>query len=110
MDWFSGDEAQVSYGLAIESLLGAAGRYNPANRNAFLRLPWSVKQQQNLLEQWDKCVYLPQVPGGYFIDRNLTNAFRQVVIMNKNPRETLLDYNKEINQEISRKRKEFHLE
>lgn len=76
----------------------------------FLRLPWSVKQQQNLLEQWDKCVYLPQVPGGYFIDRNLTNAFRQVVIMNKNPRETLLDYNKEINQEISRKRKEFHLE
>lgn len=110
MDWFSGDEAQVSYGLAIESLLGAAGRYNPANRNAFLRLPWSVKQQQNLLEQWDKCVYLPQVPGGYFIDRNLTNAFRQVVIMNKNPRETLLDYNKEINQEISRKRKEFHLD
>ena len=30
--------------------------------------------------------------------------------MNKNPRETLLDYNKEINQEISRKRKEFHLD
>lgn len=110
MDWFGGEDAQASYGLEIESLLGAAGRYNPSNRGAFLKLPWSASQQQSILEQWDKCVYIPQVPGGYFIDRNLTNAFRQTVIMNKNPRETLMDYNKEINLEIARKRKEFHLD
>lgn len=110
MKWFVSDGVQAGYGLQIESLLGASGRYSTANQKAFEKLPWSAKEQQLIKSQWKNIFELPQVPGGYFIDRNLTNAFRKVVFLNKNPRETLLDYNKEINLEIRRKRIEFGLE
>ena len=40
----------------------------------------------------------------------ITFAFRNVVIYAKNPREMLLSYNKEINNEITVKREEFGLE
>ncbi|MHB1453071.1 MAG: extracellular solute-binding protein [Saccharofermentanales bacterium] len=110
IDWFTSDPVQADFGLQMESLLGASGRYNTANLAAFKKLPWSAKEQMLISRQWEKIFELPQVPGGYFIDRNLTNAFRQVVFLNKNPREVLLDYNKEINLEIKRKRIEFGLD
>lgn len=53
--------------------------------------------------------FLPQVPGGYYVDRNLTNAFRRTVFYNRNYREALLEYNREIQLEITRKRREFGL-
>ena len=110
MEWFTSDDTQLDFGLQMESLLGASGRYNTANRNSFRNLPWSAKEQKMISEQWEQIIELPQVPGGYYIDRNLTNAFRQVVFLHKNPREVLLDYNKEINLEIRRKRTEFGLD
>ena len=54
--------------------------------------------------------FLPQVPGGYYVDRNLTNAFRRTVFYSRNYREALLEYNREINLEITRKRREFGLD
>lgn len=54
--------------------------------------------------------FLPQVPGGYYVDRNLTNAFRRTVFYNRNYREALLEYNREIQLEITRKRREFGLD
>jgi hypothetical protein len=53
---------------------------------------------------------VPQTPVNYYIGRNLTNAFRRVVIKGENPRETLNYYNRDIDKEILRKRKEFGLD
>ncbi len=110
LTWFSGAEAQTQYGLNIEAVLGAAGRYDTANLEAFGNLPWTSAQSRLIGTEWEKIVELPQIPGSYYVDRNLTNAFRKVVFNNKNPRETLLNYNRFINDEISRKRKEFGLQ
>lgn len=49
------------------------------------------------------------MPGGYFTSRHFSNAFRKVIYQNENPRETLLEYTKEINAEITDKRNEFGL-
>ena len=107
MDWFTGKETQVNYGLDIESVLGVAGRYDTANQKAFLSLPWNYEQQQLISKQWDTMFQLEQVPGAYYVERNLTNAFRSVVFNNNNARETLVEYNKVINKEILRKIEEF---
>lgn len=61
------------------------------------------------MEQWKQITELPQIPGSYYVQRNLNSAFRKVVLKNENPREMLELYNNEINAEIRRKRKEFGL-
>ena len=38
------------------------------------------------------------------------NAFREVVNNNENPRDTLMSYNRDINEEIARKRKNLGLD
>lgn len=110
IDWFTSEDTQAKYGFDIETLLGAAGRYNTANQAAAERLPWTAKEWKVLKEQWDNMFINPVVIGEYYLGRNLTFAFRNVVIYAKNPREMLLSYNKEINDEITTKRKEFGLE
>jgi|GEM_PF-2972147 len=44
------------------------------------------------------------------VGRHLDNAFRKVIYSHEPPRETLLEYNRKINKEISNKRREFGLE
>jgi ABC-type glycerol-3-phosphate transport system substrate-binding protein len=110
VDWFSSAETQANFGRMIEALLGPAGRYPTANVKAFEKLPWLLKERQQLLEQWSNVKELPRVPGEYYVQRNLLNAFRSVVIKGENTRDTLDIYNADINMEIGRKRKEFGLE
>ena len=52
---------------------------------------------------------LPEVPGGYYVTRNIDNAFRACVYRGENPREMLLKWTAETNKEISRKRREYGL-
>ena len=110
IDWFTSEDAQAKYGFDVETLLGAAGRYDTANQAAAARLPWSAQEWKTLKEQWDNMFTTPVVIGEYYFGRNITFAFRNVVIYAKNPREMLLSYNKEINAEITTKRREFKLE
>ena len=104
--WVSGD-TQARFALALESLMGSAARWPTANREAFLRVKWTGPQQQALLTQWADVDDIPQLPGNYITNRNLTFAFRAVVYNHRIPREVLNRYNKEINKEIQRKWEEF---
>ncbi len=110
LKWWTSAEVQARYGLELEYLIGAAARYNTANRDAFTSLPWSADERESLERQWEQVWDVPQLPGNYFTNRNLQFAFRRVVYYYENERETLFRYNEEINQEILRKREEFGLE
>lgn len=107
--WWSSTEVQAAFGRQIESLLGPAGRYATANVEAMRRLPWSVDELDKLMVQWDWVRGVPEVPGGYMIGRYLDNAFRRVVYNSDPVRDTLIEYNRMINEEIVRKRAEFGL-
>ena len=82
--WLSEAEAQTAIGIELETVLGPSGRFTPANHEAFKNLPWSQSQSAAIQEQWDNVTFLPQVPGGYYVDRNLTNAFRRTVYYSRN--------------------------
>lgn len=105
--WFASARQQAEYGKKTEDLLGAIGRYAPANQVAFASLPWLPKEQNVILSQWNKVKEQAQMPGSYYTARNLTNAFRATVYDRINHRESLLKYAAEIDRELERKREEY---
>lgn len=108
--WWNSADAQAQYGLLIENVLGAAGRYNPANVQALKELPWSSAERQLILAQMAQVVELPELPGSYYVSRNIDNAFKAVYYDHENYREALNYWNRQINDELQRKREEFGIE
>lgn len=109
MKWWANSETQETYANELEAVMGASARYATANKNTFDTLSWSSKESAALKQQWEYAFGLPQVAGGYYTERHITNAIRKVMNNNEDPRETILDYVITINKEITNKRKEFGL-
>lgn len=107
--WWAGAEAQARYGNDLEMTLGTASRYAAANMEAVKELPWSNHELKSIFAQWENVQEIPTVPASYYLSRGLTNAFRNVLYNDENPREALFYQNKQINKEITRKREELNL-
>ena len=107
--WWVSQEAQVRFGREMESVLGASARYQTANRDALRQLAWSGAQLKILEAQMAQTRGFPEIAGGYSTTRHITNAIRRVINTKEDPRETLLNYARTINEEIRIKRREFNL-
>lgn len=110
LKWWTSASTQSAYGQGVESVFGPAGRYSPANIEAFQAIPWSSEQLKTINAQKEWARGIPNVPGGYFTSRHFTNAFRKVVYSQTDYRETMLEYVATINKELQNKRIEFGLE
>lgn len=110
LKWWTSTETQARFGREMESLMGAAARYATANVEALTQLPWNVHDRDLLLEQWAWVEGVPAVLGGYYVNRQFDWLFRAIVFRNEPLRESILEYNRKINEEIARKREEFNLE
>ncbi|MCM1058069.1 MAG: extracellular solute-binding protein [Firmicutes bacterium] len=106
--WMSGD-TQTDYGNEIENVLGVAGRVATANMEALENLPWSAADYRQLAAQLEWVKAIPQIPGSYYLERNIKNAFYTVYDDKEDPREVLQDIVNTINDEITSKRREFGL-
>lgn len=107
LDWWTSTETQKRYSLELEEKMGAAARYNSANQEAVGLLSWKSDEYATIKEQWKSVLDIPSIPSSYYVTRNVTNAFRNVVYNGKNERETLNKYSEIINKEIKRKNKEM---
>lgn len=107
--WFTSTDAQVKYGNNIESILGTMGRYATANEEALQQLSWTTSEVNLLFDQLNSQVEIPIIPASYGVTRNVMNAFRAVVNDYDNARDTLFWYNKDINDEITRKLEDLGL-
>lgn len=63
-----------------------------------------------ILEQQSLTVEIDIIPATYIVGRNITNAFRETVNLAQNPRDTLMWFNRDINDEILRKYEELGIE
>ncbi len=108
--WFTSTETQTAYGNDIEAILGTMGRFDTANLEALGQLSWSTSELASLREQLDSQIEIPIIPASYGVTRNLMNAFREVVNNYENARDTLFWYNRDINDEITRKREDLGLD
>lgn len=108
--WFTSTDVQVKYGTQIEGLLGTLGRFEAANTEALQQLSWSQTELSKLNAQRNELVEIPVIPASYATTRNIMNAFRETVNNYENPRDTLMWYNRDINEEITRKRENLGLD
>ena len=109
MKWWLEEDTQVQYGNTLEAILGSGARYATANTKVLTQLPWATSQSDVILEQFDNTIGVPDVPGYYMTGREIDYAFKGVVTDGQNPREALYLNVKEINDELTNKREEFHL-
>ena len=109
MKWWVSADAQVRFGREMESVLGASARYQTANQDALKQLAWSNDRLEILEGQMSHTHGFPEIAGGYSTTRHMTNAIRRVITTKEDPRETILNYARTINEEIKIKRQEFNL-
>ena len=109
MKWWVSADTQVRFGREQEALLGSSARYPTANLEALKQLPWKSNQIEVLENSLDEAIGIPEVPGSYYTPRHIINSARKVINEKEDPRETLIDYARKINEELTRKRQEFGL-
>lgn len=105
--WWLSAPIQEQFGSELEGFYGAEFRWNTANLDAFMRLPWTQEELAPILEQWRWYKAMVNVPGSYFIPREMNNAWNRTVIDGMNYRRSLEMAIMNINREMVRKQKEF---
>lgn len=110
LKWWVSADTNTRFGRELESIMGSAARYATANTVAFEELSWSKDDAEVIKDQWKWTVGTPNVAGGYSTTRHMINAYRKVTYDSEDPRETLLDYTRTINDEIKYKRIELGLD
>ena len=101
--WWNSTEVQEMYARDVEAELSTLGRHTPANLEAFRGSLWSEEEKELLLQQWENVVEVPEIPGGYYVSRNIDNAFRQVFYNGENARDTLNYWMNAVDEELARK-------
>lgn len=109
MKWWVSSDTQLRFGNELEAVLGPSARYTTANVDALRQLPWNSHQIEILEESLKESFGIPEVPGSYYTPRHVVNGARKVINEKEDPRETLIDYARKINEELTRKRQEFNL-
>lgn len=110
LKWWTSTETQVMYGRELETIQGASARWPTANLEAMEQLGWTAGASRALKAQWEDVHGIPEVPGGYYVGRTVSNAIKSTINMGERAREMILDAVEDINEEIISKRKEFGLE
>lgn len=109
MVWFTSSDAQTDYASEVTAVLGTESKHPTANKKSLYELPWTSSERDNLAEQFDNLVGIPEYPGSYIIGRYVNFAFLDVYNNNADPVVAIQEYVVTINAELTRKRQEFGL-
>ncbi|GGD79837.1 extracellular solute-binding protein [Paenibacillus nasutitermitis] len=109
LQWWLSADTQAQFGMRMESYYGPAFRWNTANAEGFARLPWRKEELDAFLEQWQWYTTMMHVPGSYFVEREMNNAWNRAVVGGVNDRESFRMAIDNINREVRRKSIEFGL-
>lgn len=110
MKWYTGGEAQSRYANEMVAILGDSAKHPTANRTALRAMPWTRDELDEVMKQFENLAAIPNYPGSYYIARHTTFAFLAAYNNDADPSAELLSYINTINNEITRKRREFDLE
>ena len=108
LKWWTSAEIQASFAQEMKSVLGKAAMHATANMEAIASLPWTKEEYTALYAQWEHVTGTPEVPGNYYVTRNI--GFASVSGYTSGNADELLHWMEETNDEIARKRQEFGLD
>ncbi len=107
LKWWTSAETQTTYSMNLESAIGYLGRIAVSNTEAFEGMDWDADMVGSILEQRKNTVEIPEVPGGYYTTRCLTQAFWYSVEQGASPTESMIKWGEILDNEIARKRTEY---
>ena len=59
--------------------------------------------KSDIVKAWKNVSEIPEVPGSYYVTRSVDLSFWNVVNQNENPKDVLLKWGAEVDDEIERK-------
>ncbi len=107
LKWWLSSETQVNYSYQLQNIYGQEYFWSTANIEAFKQLPLDEEDKEVILEQWQWLFEVPKVPGGYMVERELSNAWNEIVFEDENPRAAIDSSLTVMNREVRRKLEEF---
>lgn len=107
MCWWSSTEVQAEFGQMLQIMYGDEYIWPTANLEAFAKLPFPTSDKEIVLEQASCILEAPRLLGSYMLERELSNAFNNVVVDGDNLRSRIDDVVKTVNRETNRKLEEF---
>ncbi|MDR0949527.1 MAG: ABC transporter substrate-binding protein, partial [Lachnospiraceae bacterium] len=105
--WWSSTQVQAQYGQNMQMLYGSDYMWSTANIDAFMELPWDSEDKLIIAEQMTHVVDIARVPGTYLLEREMSNAFNDIVVNGDTAQTRIDEAVKIINREIDRKLEEF---
>ena len=105
--WWSSADVQSEFGTRLQVMYGSEFIWNTANIDAFEDLPWATADKKVILEQAHWVLEVPRIPGTYMLERELSNAFVDVVVNGDELRARVDQAVTDIDRETLRKMKEF---
>lgn len=107
LKWYLSTDTQTNYANTLMSTYGSEYRLNTANLNAFKQLQYSAEDLEVILGQWKWQKENQQHPAGYMSERELSNAWINVVVNGDGIAEALDKAVLQSDREILRKMQEF---
>jgi len=107
MKWWMSTETQIDFQQQLILNYGLEYLWNSANLEAFAQSPIPEEHKEVILEQWEWLQEPVKLPGSYMQERELSNAWNQIVFEGVNPSVAVDNSIIIINREITRKMEEF---
>lgn len=107
MDWWSTTEVQAEFGQMLQIMYGDEYIWPTANLEAFKLLPYPSSDKDIILEQAESILEAPRLLGSYMLEREMSNAFNDIVVNGDTVRSRIDEAVKVITRETERKLEEF---
>ncbi len=107
MEWWSSAEVQAEFGQMLQIMYGDEYIWPTANLEAFGNLPYPTAHKDIIMEQAENILEAPRLPASYMLERELSNAFNDIVVHGDTLRTRIDELVKTVNRETSRKLEEL---
>lgn len=107
MEWWSSAKVQAEFGQMLQIMYGDEYIWPTANLEAFGMLPYPTAHKNIIMEQAENILEAPRLLGSYMLERELSNAFNDIVVNGDTLRSRVDDMTKTVDRETRRKLEEF---
>ena len=107
IEWWLSEEIQTQYTKRLQNIYGKEYLWNSGNLKALRRMPVEEADLRVIMEQVPWVKEAPKIPGGYFTEREVSNAWNRIVFDDVDVRTAVDDAVMVSNREITRKLEEF---
>ncbi len=107
VQWWSSAEVQAEFGQTIQISYGDDYIWNTANMAALDQLPIDSNSKKVIEETAKNVVDVARVPGTYLLEREISNAFNDIVVNGQDERTRIDKAVRSVNHEFDRKLEEF---